>query len=53
MNYLDLDYISSLFEEEPKPKILDITQHNNTFKLPINYIDEKKELSRNLSLIHI
>ena len=48
MNYLDLDYISSLFEEEPKPKILDITQHNNTFKLPINYIDEKKELSRNI-----
>ena len=48
MDYFDLDYISSLFEEEPKPKILDITQNNNSFKLPINYIDEKNELSSNI-----
>ena len=48
MDYFDLDYLSSFFDEEPKPKILDITQYDDCFKLPINYIEGKKELSSNI-----
>ena len=48
MKYLDIDYILSLFEEQAKPKILDITECQDSFKLPMTYLLEKNELSSNI-----
>ena len=42
------EYIVSLFDEEPKEKILDVTKYPNSFELPISYLKDKYELADNI-----
>ena len=48
MDYFNIDYLSSLFEEDPKSKILNVLQEENSFELPIHYLKDKKELTENI-----
>lgn len=42
------EYLTSLFDEEPKEKILDVTEYPNCFELPITYLKDKYELADNI-----
>ena len=48
MDYFNIDYLSSLFEEDPKSKILNVLHEENSFELPIHYLKDKKELTENI-----